>query len=31
MTDKIKGVANQAGGNIKEGVGKAIGTEQMPV
>ena len=28
-TDKIKGVANQAGGKIKEGVGKAIGNEQM--
>jgi len=31
MTDKVKGVANQAGGKIKEGVGKAIGTEQMQV
>ena len=30
-TDKIKGVANQAGGKIKEGVGKAIGNEQMQV
>ena len=30
-TDKIKGVANQAGGKIKEGVGKAIGNEQMEV
>ncbi len=31
MTDKVKGVANQAGGKIKEGVGKAIGNEQMQV
>jgi uncharacterized protein YjbJ (UPF0337 family) len=31
MTDKIKGAANQAGGKIKEGVGKAIGNEQMQV
>jgi uncharacterized protein YjbJ (UPF0337 family) len=31
MTDKAKGVANQAGGKIKEGVGKAIGNEQMQV
>lgn len=30
-TDKIKGVANQAGGKIKETVGKAIGNEQMEV
>ena len=30
-TDKIKGVANQAGGKIKEGVGKAIGNEQMQI
>jgi len=30
-TDKIKGVANQAGGKVKEGVGKAIGNEQMEV
>jgi uncharacterized protein YjbJ (UPF0337 family) len=30
-SDKIKGVANQAGGKIKEGVGKAIGNEQMQV
>lgn len=28
-SDKIKGVANQVGGKIKEGVGKAIGNEQM--
>jgi uncharacterized protein YjbJ (UPF0337 family) len=31
MTDKAKGVANQAGGKIKEGIGKAIGNEQMQV
>jgi uncharacterized protein YjbJ (UPF0337 family) len=31
MTDKIKGVANQAGGKAKESVGKAIGNEQMQV
>jgi len=31
MTDKMKGVANQAGGKVKEGVGKAIGNEQMQV
>ena len=30
-TDKIKGVANQTGGKIKEGIGKAIGNEQMQV
>jgi len=24
-TDKIKGVANQATGNVKQGVGKAVG------
>jgi uncharacterized protein YjbJ (UPF0337 family) len=28
-TDKIKGVANQVGGKVKEGVGKVIGNEQM--
>lgn len=28
-TDKIKGVANQVGGKVKEGIGKAIGNEQM--
>ena len=27
--DKVKGVANQAAGKAKEGVGKAIGNEQM--
>ena len=30
-TDKIKGVANQAGGKVKEGFGKAIGNEEMEV
>lgn len=30
-TDKIKGVANQVGGKIKEEVGGAIGNEQMQV
>ena len=29
LTDKIKGVSNQAGGKAKEGLGKAIGNEQM--
>ena len=28
-TDKIKGVANEAAGNVKQGVGKATGDEQM--
>jgi uncharacterized protein YjbJ (UPF0337 family) len=28
-TDKIKGVANQVGGKIKEQVGGAIGNDQM--
>jgi uncharacterized protein YjbJ (UPF0337 family) len=31
VTDKIKGYANQAGGKVKEGLGKAIGNEQMQV
>ena len=30
-TDKVTGAANQVGGKIKEGVGKAIGNEQMEV
>ena len=30
-TDKIKGVANQVGGKVKEGVGKAIGDDEMRV
>lgn len=28
-TDKIKGVANQAGGKIKEKVGEAVGNKKM--
>ena len=28
-TDKIKGVANQAAGNVKQGVGKVVGSEKM--
>lgn len=28
-TDKIKGVANEAAGNVKQGVGKALGDEKM--
>lgn len=28
-TDKIKGVANQAGGKIKEEVGEAVGNKKM--
>ena len=28
-TDKIKGLANEAAGNVKQGVGKATGNEQM--
>lgn len=28
-TDKIKGVANQAGGKVKQGIGRVIGNEQM--
>ena len=30
-TDKIKGYANQAAGNVKQGVGKAVGSEEMQV
>ncbi len=30
-TDKIKGYANEAAGNLKQAVGKAIGNEQMQV
>ena len=29
MTDKVKGVANQAGGKVKEGVGKATDDERL--
>ncbi len=28
-TDKIKGMANEAAGNVKQGVGKAIGNKEM--
>ena len=28
-TDKIKGMANEAAGNVKQGVGKVIGDTQM--
>ena len=28
-TDKIKGVANEAVGNIKQGVGKVVGSEKL--
>ncbi len=28
-TDKIKGVANEAAGNVKQGVGKAVGSDKM--
>jgi uncharacterized protein YjbJ (UPF0337 family) len=28
-TDKVKGMANEAAGNVKQGVGKAIGDKQM--
>ena len=28
-TDKIKGMANEAAGNIKQGVGKVVGSEKM--
>jgi len=30
-TDKIKGYANQAAGNVKQGVGKAVGSEEMQI
>ncbi|CAN1722626.1 CsbD family protein [Hyphomicrobium sp. 1Nfss2.1] len=30
-TDKIKGYANQVAGNIKQGVGKATGSEELEV
>ena len=29
--DKIKGVANEAVGNVKQGVGKAAGNEELQV
>ena len=28
-TDKIKGYANQAAGNVKQGVGAAVGSEKL--
>ncbi len=28
-SDKIKGMANEAAGNIKQGVGKAVGNKKM--
>ncbi|MBN9434739.1 MAG: CsbD family protein [Bosea sp.] len=28
-TDKVKGMANEAAGNVKQGVGKAVGSEKM--
>ena len=30
-TDKVTGYANQAAGNIKQGVGKAVGSEELQV
>jgi uncharacterized protein YjbJ (UPF0337 family) len=30
-TDKIKGVANEAAGNFKQGVGKAVGNPKLQV
>jgi uncharacterized protein YjbJ (UPF0337 family) len=30
-SDKIKGYANQAAGTVKQGVGKAVGSEEMQV
>lgn len=28
-TDKIKGMANEAAGNVKQGIGKAIGNDRL--
>jgi len=28
-TDKIKGVANEVAGNVKQGVGKMVGSEKL--
>lgn len=28
-SDKVKGMANEAAGNVKQGIGKAIGDKQM--
>ncbi len=30
-TDKVAGYANQAAGNVKQGVGKAVGSEELQV
>jgi uncharacterized protein YjbJ (UPF0337 family) len=30
-TDKIKGVANQAAGSVRQGAGKALGDKEMEV
>ena len=30
-TDKIKGMANEAAGSVKEGVGKAVGNQKVEV
>ena len=30
-TDKIKGMANEAAGNIKQGVGKVVGNPKLEV
>jgi uncharacterized protein YjbJ (UPF0337 family) len=30
MTDKIKGAANEAAGNVKQAAGKAVGNKTMP-
>jgi uncharacterized protein YjbJ (UPF0337 family) len=29
LSDKASGMANEAAGNIKQGVGKAVGSDQM--
>ncbi|MDT3381046.1 CsbD family protein [Labrys neptuniae] len=28
-TDKVKGIANKVAGSVKEGVGKAVGNQEM--
>ncbi len=30
-TDKIKGMANEAAGNVKQGLGKAVGSKKLQV
>ncbi len=30
-TDKMKGMANEAAGNVKQGVGKMLGNKEMQV